>query len=152
MLIKVAKTSDLETVYRIVQQTIHAVYFHYYAKGAVEFFLEHHSQENIAADIRSGTVFLCINAEETAVGTMTLKRNELCRLFVLPEYQNKGYGGALIDFAEAQIFKEYDRVVLDASLPAKRMYRNRGYREIESDIIKANHGDYLCYDRMCKSR
>jgi GNAT superfamily N-acetyltransferase len=44
------------------------------------------------------------------------------RLFVLPDYQHKGYGKALLDFAEKKILELYECVQIDASFPAKRIY------------------------------
>ena len=41
--------------------------------------------------------------------------------------QSKGYGKQLMDFAEKEISKVSNRIVLDASLPAKRIYIKRGY-------------------------
>ncbi len=37
---------------------------------------------------------------------------------------------------------------MDASLPAKRIYRKRGYKETEYNTVKTDNGDYLCYDVM----
>lgn len=152
MCIEKAALSDAETVYKITKTAIEHTYPHYYAKGAVAFFLEHHSKGHIASDIQSGTVFLCYDSQRNAVGTVTLKGNEICRLFVLPPYQNKGFGRRLLDYAEMVIFREYDSVALAASLPAKRIYRKRGYQETESHIIQAKYGDFLCYDVMQKHR
>ena len=81
---------------------------------------------------------------------MSIKENDICRLFVLPEFQGKGYGRELLDFAENEIAKKYEEIMLDASLPAKRIYLKRGYKEKESHIINANYGDFLCYDVMVK--
>lgn len=152
MHIEKATLSDLETVYKITKTAIEHTYPHYYAKGAVVFFLEHHSKDHIASDIRSGGVFLGYDPHRDAVGTVTLKGSEIYRLFVLPAYQHMGFGRKLLDHAEMAIFREYDKVTLAASLPAKRLYRKRGYQEIESNIIPTKYGDLLCYDIMQKRR
>ena len=78
------------------------------------------------------------------------KNNEVCRLFVLPAQQGKGYGRALLEYSEKEIFQVSERIRLDASLPAKKIYLRRGYREIESHAILTQSGDYLCYDVMEK--
>ena len=88
--------------------------------------------------------------EKAFVGTVTVKNNEICRLFVYPDFQHKGYGKCLLDFAENEIFKKFDEIVLDASLPAKTIYQHRGYVESEYHQINVNNGDYLCYDVMKK--
>ena len=150
MSIKQAYKEDLQVVKYITIETINQIYPHYYPKGAVEFFVEHHNDTNIINDIEAGKVFLCVNEEGQPVGTVSIKGNDICRLFVLPEYQGQGYGRMLLDFAENEIIKKYEEIMIDASLPAKRIYLKRGYREKESHIINANYGDFLCYDVMVK--
>ena len=147
MHIRRAKAPDLETVQQIVHETVRAVYPHYYPAGAVDFFLRHHRTEAIRTDIREGRVYLCIGAEGETVGTVTVWGKEICRLFVLPQYQGRGYGSALLDFAEAEIAKEFDEAVLDASMPAKPLYKKRGYQETAFHAIPAGE-DFLCCDEM----
>lgn len=143
MNIRQAIKIDLDTVKNITYETIQTIYPYYYPKGAVDFFLQHHSYENIVADIESGKVFI--------IETVTIKGIEICRLFVLPHYQRNGYGRALLKFAEKYIWKESKKIRLDASLPAKEIYLNRGYKEIEFHSIVTLNGDYLCYDVMEKN-
>lgn len=101
------------------------------------------------ADINKGLVYLFCD-EDAFVGTVTIKNNHINRLFVLPKYQHRGYGRYLLEFAENMILKNYDEIILDASLPAKRIYQLRGYVEMEYHQIKTSNGDYLCYDLMKK--
>ena len=150
MKITAAAESDFQTVKDITQQTIKAVYPHYYPKGAVEFFLAHHSDENIMRDIRSGDVFLLYTDNNEAAGTVTTEKNEINRLFVLPEYQGQGFGGALLHFAEERIAENYDIAELSVSLPAKAIYLKKGYVFKEYCAIKTENGDYLYFDNMEK--
>ena len=113
-------------------------------------FLDHHSNENIAKDIGCNSVFLCVDAQANPVGTVTIKGNEISRLFVLPEQQGKGYGTSMLDFAERLISRQYGEIVLDASLPAKRLYLKRGYQDMEFHILPTSRHDFLCYDVMVK--
>lgn len=46
MMIRIAEIKDLENILQITRDTISMIYSHYYAKGVVDFFLEHHSREN----------------------------------------------------------------------------------------------------------
>ncbi len=151
MNIKKAVIADLGTVYNITQNTIREIYPEYYPCGAVEFFCKHHCTENILKDIQAGFVYLAIDDNENIVGTVTVKENEIARLFVLPQYQGNGYGGKIIDFAENQIFSSYDDIILDASLPAKAIYLKRQYVFVEYNIITTDNGDRLCYDVMQKN-
>lgn len=142
--------SDIETVKFITTETINSIYPRYYPEGAVNFFLSHHNDKNIENDIKSEFVYLCFDDENNGVGTVTIKENEIGRLFVLPEYQGKGYGRELISFAENEISKKYNKIILHASLPAKAIYLKRGYKEVEFHSLKTENGDYLCYDMMIK--
>ena len=56
--IKRAANTDLESIINITHETLKEIYPRYYPKGAVDFFLAHHSAENIKSDILSGNVFL----------------------------------------------------------------------------------------------
>lgn len=111
----------------------------------------HHSEANIYDDIKAHRVFLCFDITQNVVGTVTIKKNEICRLFVLPSYQGKGYGTEMLDFAEKTIANQYSKIVLDASLPALKIYLKRGYQFTEFNIIPTNYDDFLCYDVMEKS-
>lgn len=149
MRIEKAAIKDTETVKEITQTTIREVYPHYYPEGAVDFFSRHHSDEKIAADIEQGRVYLLFDGE-AAAGTVTVAENEINRLFVLPQYQGKGHGRALMDLAEEIIAKDFDEIKLDASLPAKAIYQKRGFKEINYNIVSTDNGDFLCYDEMIK--
>ena len=146
-----ATGEDFRTVRTITQTTIRTIYPRYYPARAVDFFCRHHSDERIREDIAAGKVYLLVDDEEAA-GAVTIDGNTINRLFVLPEHQRKGYGRALLDFAERKILTEYDTVQIDASLPAKHIYRLRGYRETESHTLPTANGDFLCYDVMILRR
>lgn len=146
-----AEHQHAETVRKITHQTIQTVYSHYYPNGAVAFFISHHSLEHIHESIDKGRTYL-IEAEGTYVGTVTIDEKEINRLFVLPNYRGRGYGKALMQFAEQQIFSQYEKVVLSASLPAKGLYLKNGYKEIGYYQIKTEGDDLLCYDYMEKER
>lgn len=60
MSIRQAVLTDLNTVKNISELTISEIYPHYYPKGAVDFFLEHHSEENILDEIKKNRVFICL--------------------------------------------------------------------------------------------
>lgn len=101
-------------------------------------------------DIQSGYVYLIYDEDKQPVGTVTMKANEINRLFVLPQYQRNGIGRQLMNFAENEILKEYKICQLDASLPAKIIYSKRDYIVSETHVIETECGDFLCYDVMIK--
>ena len=148
--IQKALASDAAAVAAITYQTIQSVYPHYYPAGVVQFFLEHHDMMYIQNDIADGSVFLLSADDGKQVGTVTLCKNEICRLFVLPEYQGNGYGGMLIDFAEERIRRQYERAELHASLAAKGLYLKRGYYDRDFHQKETYNGDFICIDIMEK--
>jgi GNAT superfamily N-acetyltransferase len=145
-----ASSADISIVKDITRSTINAIYPRYYPSGAVDFFLKYHSDENIAEDIRNHRTFLCIDDEGNKVGTVSINENDIGRLFVLPEFQGKGFGKALLDHAEELISRSYSEIKLDASLAAKKIYLKRGYKEKEFKTVMTDNGDFLCWDIMTK--
>ena len=145
-----AAPADFETVRQITQETIRTVYPHYYPAGAVDFFLTHHNDAAIEKDIAEHRVYLCMTDSGEPAGTVTVCENEIGRLFVLPAYQGRGYGGALLDFAERRIAEHFDTAVLDVSFSAKAIYLKRGYQAVSWHVIQTENGDYLCYDEMSR--
>ena len=150
MKIEKAQSDKFDIVQQITHKTIAEIYPRYYPKCAVDFFLAHHNDENIMRDIHAGIVYL-IFEEDKAIGTVSIKENEICRLFVLPEYQHKGFGRELLDFSEKLIAENYTEIYLASSLPAKNTYLKRGYVTIEAHKIVTENGDVLCYDWMKKN-
>lgn len=146
-----ATEKELEAVKNIVQTTIRSVYPLYYPAGAVDFFIHHHSDENIERDIVVGDVYIICDGSEY-IGTVTIHGNEIDRLFVLPEFQCRGYGKSLMEFAENIIFQRCHETILAASLPAKQIYKKPGYTETEYHVIKTENGDFLCFDMMKKEK
>lgn len=86
--------------------------------------------------------FWCLFDNEVLIGTVAVriidisnKVIELKRMFVLPEYQGKGYGRLLlehaIDYAKAQ---QYNKICLDTRKQfsaAQHLYRSSGFQEAE---------------------
>lgn len=149
LMIRLAEMKDLESVLQITRNTISEIYSHYYANGVVDFFLQHHSREHVSSDIENGLVWL-LEADRCLIGTVTVKENEINRLFILPEHQSHGYGSQLMNFAETKIAENFSYIHLDSSLAAKEMYLKRGYKETKTCRIQADNGDILIYDEMEK--
>lgn len=95
-------TDNPAVVSRIVEKTIQNVYPHYYPSGAVEFFLDLHSEARIEEVMSYEEIYLVV-VQGNVVGTGSIRKNEICRVFILPEYQGKGYGSRLMDLLEERI-------------------------------------------------
>lgn len=137
-------------VAEIVDKTIRTIYPHYYPSGAVQFFLDLHNEQRIREALAREDIYFAV-AQGKIVGTGSIRGNEICRLFILPEYQAKGYGSRMMDLLEDMVFRQYQAVHIDASFPAESMYLKRGYRIKTYEKIGTEGGDYLCYHTMEKT-
>ena len=114
-----AGRQDLAAVMALICDTIYTVYPRYYPQGCVDFFLDWHSPERVAASIEAGQVNLLLDSGGRLVGTGSQEGNYISRVFVRPEYQGRGYGRMILDRLEAAVGEAWSAVRLDASLPAE---------------------------------
>lgn len=149
MELMLAENRDAQQVYVLVQETIKVVYPKYYLKEIVDMFCEFHSRENIIKDIEAGNTYILME-NEAIIGTGTKKENHISRVYVLPQYQKKGYGTFIMDQLEGMIRGKYDRVDIDASLPACRLYSHLGYQTVDHEIWECKNGVILIYEIMNK--
>lgn len=144
-----AQKNDLKIVFDIVQQTIKSIYPRYYPQEVVKFFCELHNLENIEKDICGGFVGLLKDGEHF-VGTGCYKENHITRVYVLPEFQGKGYGTYIMNCLEEEISEIHKKAYLDASLPASHLYEKRGYVTTEHRKWEVDNGGILVYEVMEK--
>lgn len=146
---ELAKIEDLQNVYNVVQHTIRTIYPKYYPVEVVDFFSEHHSMEAIAKDIENGYVSV-LKIDENIVATGSFADNHITRVYVLPEYQKKGYGTFIMKTIESQISEKYDKAYLDASLPAAALYEKLGFSTIKHERYTVENEVILVYEVMEK--
>ena len=144
-----ATLADCNIVKDIVHTTIKTIYPHYYPKGVVEFFLDHHSYDNIRKEIETETVLL-LDVDGIIVGTGSTSGNELSRLYVLPQFQGLSYGTSLMEKLEEIISTDYSAIVLASSLPGYNLYLKHGYTPTTFEKIITANEDVLCFNFMEK--
>lgn len=144
-----AEKGDAKEITDLIHRTVKKIYPHYYPEEVVDFFCMYHSKERVQADIESGNVwYLSRNGQMVATGSAD--GNEITRVYVLPEFQKKGYGTRMMEELEQHVGKAHDRAVLDASLSSCRMYEKRGYRTLRHEQINLVNGVILVYEVMEK--
>ena len=146
---ELAAIEDLQAVYDIVQHTIKTSYPKYYPAEVVDFFCVHHNKEAILKDIGNGDVSV-LKADGKMIATGCFTGNHITRVYVLPEYQKKGYGTFIIKNMEEQISMKYDKAYLDASLPAVSLYEKLGFSTIKHERYPVENGVILVYEIMEK--
>lgn len=136
-------------IFKLVQETIETIYPKYYPKEVVEFFCELHCHSNIVKDIELGLVGILID-DGLVVGTGCYVNNHITRVYVAPAFQKRGYGSYIMQCLEDQIGLKYDKVYLDASLPASHLYESRGYKTIKHEKWPVENNVILVYEIMEK--
>ena len=144
-----ATDKNINEIYELVQATIKNIYPKYYPKEVVDFFCKYHSIENILKDINDGNVSMLLD-NNTLVGTGSFVDNNITRVYVLHNFQGKGYGSYILDKIESEISKNYDKAILDSSLPASHLYEKRGYKTIKHSKHLVENGVVLVYEIMEK--
>ena len=122
------KENYFEDIYNVVHNTIEKIYPEYYPRKAVDFFHKYHSKENMLEKLQYEFTKIIIK-NKIIIGTGSVKDNEIGRFFILPEYQNKGYGKILLKELEDKIIQNnYEKIILSSSLGAVFFYKNCGYK------------------------
>jgi GNAT superfamily N-acetyltransferase len=141
---------DLERLIFIVHNTIKKSYADSYPQEAIEYFLNHHSKENMEKDIPKGYTFV-LELEGGIIASGSIVGNEIKRVFVLPEYQGRGYGRKIMaKIEEVALNNGIRRVELCASLPSKDFYLALGYKIVRFTHLLVNNNKKLEYYAMEK--
>lgn len=149
-LIRNYEERDLERLSFIVQNTIKNSYKDFYPGEAIDYFLELHSTRNMERDIPEGYTFM-LESEKEILATGSIVENEIKRVFVLPDYQGRGFGKKIMaKLEETALNKGFNKVKLCASLPSKDFYLSLGYEIIQFNYIEVKNNEKLEYYDMEK--
>lgn len=102
----------------------------------------HADVANVEQSYMKTGCFWCLLDNGKVIGTIAIRMLdkvnrivELKRMFVLPEYQGKGYGRLLLEYAiEKACEKQYQKICLDTRKQfsvAQHLYRSVGFREMD---------------------
>jgi GNAT superfamily N-acetyltransferase len=125
MEIKIFSTEYFEETFEVIHKTIEEIYPKYYPRKAVDFFHDHHSAENMKIKLPHEYVLIILENNKL-IGTGALIKNDINRFFILPKYQNKGYGKKLLLKLENKVDRKlYNKTALASSLGAIHFYRKK---------------------------
>jgi len=150
ILIRDYEKGDLERLKFIVHNTIKMSYTRVYPQEAIEYFLNLHSKENMEKDIPKGCTFI-LELKDEIIASGSIVENEIKRVFVLPEYQGRGFGKKTMSKIEGNALNNgIQKVKLCASLPSKDFYLSLGYKIIKFTHISVGKNKKLEYYDMEK--
>jgi GNAT superfamily N-acetyltransferase len=144
-----ATLHDLDVLYEIIQHTISAVYPDYYPTEVVDFFLTYHNKDSLKKDIEKDNIYL-LSVDEHIIGTGSVEGRYIGRVYILPEFQGRGYGSKMMNVLEEKISNEFNTSFLDASLTSYDFYLKRGYKPTEYLKYEVENHRMLCYYVMEK--
>ena len=145
------KSSDLDIVRGLIQNTIDVCYSDVYSKEAVRFFKDWHCDENVLKDAKEGYTIV-LERDSRIIGTGTIVGDEIKRVFIEPPFQKNGFGKILMQkLEEKALLSGISVVKLDASLPSKKFYDLLGYATLEETFLEVENDKKLDYYKMQKS-
>ena len=141
----------LQSLYRLIQNTIDISYHEAYPREAIEFFKDYHSKEQILNDAATGyTVIAECNSE--VLGTGTLFGTNIRRVFVSQLIQHRGIGKLIVQELERRASVEKIAVLdLEASLVSRQFWESLGFVVQKEDYVPVRNGQKLCYYKMVKT-
>lgn len=144
-MIRLFGETDLDSLHRMIGDTIFAAYSGAYPVRAVQHFKEYHCKKRIMKRSRAGEV-LIIERGGLIVATGALVGNEILGVFVRPDNQGQGYGKTIMNELESRAkAKGLSEVVLNVSLPSRNFYENLGYEMLAKCSLDVGEGQHLDY-------
>jgi len=142
---------DLQSVYRLIQNTIDISYREVYPREAIEFFKDYHSEELILNDAITGyTVVAACNSE--VLGTGTLLGTNIRRVFISPLHQHRSIGKMLVQELERKALNEKLATLdLASSLVSRQFWESLGYVLQSEEYIPVRNDQKLYFYRMVKT-
>ena len=143
--IREIKESEYPDIRQLIHTTVITCYPAIYPPRVVQFFLHHHSIEEIHRRATTGVVIgLFINQVIRATGF--LSEGELGGVYVHPEFQRKGLGTAVVNHLLGIASKEkLNRIWLDATPIAKPMYDRLGFKLVKPMIMYVQEAQLQYY-------
>lgn len=135
---------DIKTFKPTMQQTVEDFFEKCFTSVGIPYSpMDRHADiANVERYYMQNGCFWCLYDSDVLIGTVAVriididnKAFELKRMFVMPEYQGKGYGRLLLEYAIAYAREQqYNKICLDTQKQfsvAQHLYRSCGFQETE---------------------
>jgi putative acetyltransferase len=128
--IRPAIIPDAEVISILIVKTIRETNANDYDEAAIELICAQFTTSKVIEKLSSRAMFIA-EANKKIVGTISLGRDKLHSLFVLPECQYKGVGTMLVHYVEqVAVVEGRSLIELSSSVTARAFYRKLGYIEL----------------------
>ncbi len=145
------RSADLETVKRLIYNTIDVCYPAVYCLEAIKYIKNYHNRKNILKGAKKGyTIVLVCGNRIVAVGAL-IKKDYITRVFVNPKFHKQGFGRLIMEKLHTKALSAgMKQVKLDSTLTGKKFYDLLGYKTIKKTFVKVENGKKLPYYEMEK--
>jgi GNAT superfamily N-acetyltransferase len=145
------KKSDLQSVCKLIENTIQVSYADVYPPEAIEFFKNYHNQDNIFKDAASGYSIVA-ESDGLILGTGTLLEMNVRRVYIDPQHQHQGIGQLIIKELERKAKSEgLEKLDLSASPKSRRFWEFMGFVFTGEFAIPVANDKKLIYYEMAKT-
>ena len=140
-----------EELFNFMISTIKQCYPSVYSEEVIEFFIEHHSPENLEKKAKKGIILLGF-IENKMIACGMLHKKEICGVYVDPAYHRKGYGKILVSkLIQSATDKGFDHIWLDSTPLAYEFYLSLGFIRTGENTIYVRNNAPLHHFRMYKA-
>jgi N-acetylglutamate synthase-like GNAT family acetyltransferase len=142
--------ADIDAVYKLVQTTIKISYADVYPPEAIDYFVHHHSKDNILKDMERGYIVVA-EANGRLMGTGTLIGSSVRRVFINPPDQGKGSGNLIVKALEQQAKSSgVNKLELSSSLKSREFWESNGFKLVKEFGLPVANDKHLIYYEMVK--
>jgi N-acetylglutamate synthase-like GNAT family acetyltransferase len=149
--IRPSKSTDVDAVYQLINDTIDACYNSVYPQEAVNFFKYLYAKENIKLH-QENDFMVIAECDNCIIATGVLKeskksgRGEIIGVYVRHNFQRRGYGRLIMKALEdGAVAHGYDRLILGVSITLYDFYVHLGYDIIKKRSQPVDNGQVLEY-------
>ncbi|BEP29897.1 GNAT family N-acetyltransferase [Helicovermis profundi] len=140
IIIKNSTIKDTNEIYELIKKNLIEINSIDYPQKVIEFMLGYYSKENIKKWISHRNYFLSAydDSNNNVVGCISLEKDEILSLYVLPEYHGQNIGSLLLENLEEKCKLDCITPIMYASLTAVNFYKKHNYSVKEKD----SHPDF----------
>ena len=133
----------LLSIQKLILHTIEVQNSKDYSSETVEIMKTWQNLERLSNKISKGIYYLAINQNQEIVGIGGLVGEEICTMFVHPEYSGQGIGKTILQKLEtsARALK-INKIYLSSTLTAEQFYINCGFQKIRQALHKLDGNDF----------
>ena len=117
-----------------------------YTLSTLEIMISWQNEKRLKEKFSNGTYFLALS-DEKVVGIGGLVGNEVCTMFVAPDFNGKGIGKEILKMIESQAKSDkLQKLILSSTLTAEKFYNSCGFSTTTRTIHKLDGNDFEVYE------